>query len=278
MEEDKEKVRVCKYWRLILCESWYRAMEKSKMKGAFISVVVALLIVGILIIIYLCGILPTSWNIVISDSISDLRLKTLYFILLAAVFLIILLASMIHMPAKLHEEQQIKLDNQEKIIHPDVNLKLTSYHPEAGANGVRWAGVNIHNNSGKYAIKNCKAKLLEFSPKVRGVDNLPSVLQWSANNRPDPDGSLVISRDGDVTLDIAVSYENYIGGTITLVRGAHFIKFLPGKHKIKFRIDGTLGSNDIEPQIYSAKIVLEEGVDIKIKDIRHVKTKRKRES
>ena len=162
---------------------------------------------------------------------------------------------------------QQQLAEQFNTIHPKVNLELSPYHPEAGDNGVRWAGIYIQNRSGIQAIQQCKVQLISFYPKVRGVDNLPSDLMWSDNNRPDPNGFLKIDRDGTAILDIVVSYENYSGGTVTLRRGGGIVIFPPGVFAITFKINGTINSNDFDPQIYSANIVLEQGKDIRIENI-----------
>jgi len=175
--------------------------------------------------------------------------------------------ALVYVPSDVHDKQEKINKEQDELINPKVKLEFSPYHPEGGENGVRWAGVYIHNLSGVQAIQQCKAQLLSFEPNVRGVNNLPSDLMWSDNNRPDSSGFLKIDRDGTAILYVVVSYENYSGGTVTLRRGGGIIVFPPGTYTITFKINGTINSNDFDPQIYSASIILEQGKDIRIENI-----------
>ena len=208
MGKFKNKVQIImRYWQTVILDAWHTAMEKSNLKGFTIAVLGALIIFGCLLLLSYIGILPENWNIdiAIGNFNAEVQTQLIYWVGAGVATLIIFLFSIVYIPAKIHESQEQIIDEQGKKISPTVKLELTQYRPEAGDNGVRWAGVYIQNKSGIHSIEQCKAKLLSFTPEVRGINNLPSDLMWSDNNRPDSNGFLVIPRDGKVSLDVAVS-------------------------------------------------------------------------
>lgn len=236
------------------------------MKGWIIGSMIAAITACFLYLLGKIGAVPPSTPI-IGEAINNFYLQSVLGIGSAVVFGFAFFFALVFVPSDVHEKQEKINKEQEELIYPKVNLELSPYHPEAGDNGVRWAGIYIQNRSGIQAIQQCKVQLISFYPKVRGVDNLPSDLMWSDNNRPDSNGFLKIDRDGTAILDIVVSYENYSGGTVTLRRGGGIVIFQPGVFAITFKINGTINSNDFDPQIYSANIVLEQGKDIRIENI-----------
>ncbi len=266
----KEIIKTAKYMGMVFKSAWATITKETGIVKIVLGLLATVLILDCLIILAIVGLFP-HWVIqLISDFGAEVRTGLTYFAFGTIVLGIVFPFIYFHEAAKIHGRQENTIQRQKNQIYPKAQFELSPYHPEAGDNGVRWAGVYIQNKSGARSIKQCKVKLLSFVPEVRGVNNLPSDLMWSDNNRPDTNGFLIISRDGTVTLDIVVSYENYSGGTVTLRRGASVIIFSPGIYTIEFQIDGIIGDNDIVPQKFSANIVLEQGKDIRIEDIQHI--------
>ncbi len=264
----KEITETAKYMGMIFKSAWATVAKETGIVKIVLGLLAAVLIFDCLIILAIVGSFPHWVMQLINDFGSEIRTGLTYFafgtILLGMIFPFIYF----HEAAKIHVRQENTIQKQKNQIYPRAKFELSPYHPEAGDNGVRWAGVYIQNKSGARSIKQCKVKLLSFIPEIRGVNNLPSDLMWSDNNRPDANGFLIIPRDGTVTLDIVVSYENYSGGTVTLRRGANVIIFSPGIYTIEFQIDGIIGNSDIVPQKFSANIVLELGKDIRLEEIK----------
>jgi len=176
------------------------------------------------------------------------------------------------------EKTITKLHN---LISPEIKLFLQPYLPNPNAEGDRWVGVRIINNSGVRSIERCKVRLYQVSNVTNDEaylqnTQLPSDLHWSDNNRPDDSGFVNIPREGEVSLDIARSRSNYQEGYFALARGDGFLYFPSGEYSVIFRIDGIVrivqngieNTVDIPPQDYTAKVTLEGGKSIKIGDIR----------
>jgi hypothetical protein len=171
----------------------------------------------------------------------------------------------------IYNASQEQIEEQNKLINPPVKLELSLYRPDSYNVHQRWVGLYVHNKSGIHALERCKVTLISFKPKIKGTSQLPSELAWSKNNQPDENNFLVINRDGEAAFDIAVFLVDEDLHTIYLRRGYGIINPSPGKYTFQVRIDGVLNSYDIEPQIYSADMIIEQGKDVDIKNIRNVK-------
>jgi len=121
-----------------------------------------------------------------------------------------------------------------------------------------------------YAIEKCKSQLLSITPSINNTNNLPSELNWSANNPPDENGFQLIVRGKIVSLDVVRSFQNYEAGSITLRNEGAMMVFSPGTYSIVFNIEGFINSNFMLGQRYSANIILEKGHDIRLENIKHV--------
>lgn len=171
-------------------------------------------------------------------------------------------------PAKIHGEQEKKLNEQEKIINPDVSLKI---EPVVGSpdSNTQWLFLRLINESGACEITDCTADLMSVESKDNQINqskSLPSRLAWGAGYET-LEKIQSIPRGGTVVLDIAHSDLEYNEGRFDLGASREWIKFPPGRYEIGIQINGKVNGNPFRPIRKSYEIELGPTIGIIIRQV-----------
>lgn len=116
------------YWKIVFHKAWKIAMESSGIRGIAITAILAFVIFGILFLLSSFQILPQTLEILIGDSVSEIRTQLMYFVISFVALILIFIFSLVYIPAKIYEEQGGFVDNPFEIVaRPPLRKKKDEF-------------------------------------------------------------------------------------------------------------------------------------------------------
>jgi hypothetical protein len=249
-----DNITYCQYQKIIRRSVWKQFKKEHPLFDLIIPIIVGLLI-GILQSLYF------------TRSIEPILVTSGAAVVTVFIYIVLYLYYFSKEQVFVYNTNVEEVNRLGKMINPDVRFGLSEYRPNVRKPGdSRMVGVTIEN-LGVNEIKDCIVNLDSIELESYGTSHLPMTLHWSNDNSPASNGRLDIKPGQKVHLDIAYSKADYHSGEIKFASRKHLIAFMPGGYSTMFSIYGNSESNSYSKQRYSAKIVLEEGKDIRIENI-----------
>lgn len=253
-----EKIKLtAKYWQMVLSKAWNIAWHKSGIKASIIALVSALIIFALLLGLNSVGVLPEKSNIIIEDFSAEVRTNIVYWLGAALVGFIVFAFSIIYMPAKIHHEQNSKIEcfesrDKNKTVKTDkIIFTPKEEFPKLDGNEF-YAYLEIYNGEND-DLRDCYATLNKLFVKdahgwldmIKQINPNSNHLTFPAFNREE---EKIIRRKKISRINIAKTIPNNIA--FIFENGDAKGIFSIHEYYLEVEINGLLGGKPIEGVVF----------------------------